>query len=115
MEIIFVVFWFIGYDFEFRELFGRWIVWALFRGTFDVHDERMRSLDEMHCGMLMRFIGRVIACSVEATQAHVNPIRTILKSAAQGRNGGRSEDGRRWVPDCQSIGYILLCGRFGLH
>ena len=34
----------------------------------------------------MRFIGRVIACSIEASQAHVNSIRTILKSVAPGRN-----------------------------
>jgi hypothetical protein len=99
MEIVFLVFWFFGDDFEFCEFLGRLFVGALFGSTPDIHNKRMRSLAIMHRGVLMQRILWIVTRSIEASETHINSIRTILKlamdaadAAGEAGNEGREED-----------------------
>ena len=82
MEIVFLVVWFICYDFEFGEFLGGWIVCTVFGRASVIDDERMGSLGIVHFGMLMRCILEVVTCSIVASETHIDSIWAILKSAA---------------------------------
>jgi hypothetical protein len=78
MEIVFLVVWFICYDFEFGEFLGGWIVCTVFGRASVIDDERMGSLGIVHFGMLMRCILEVVTCSIVASETHIDSIWAIL-------------------------------------
>jgi hypothetical protein len=123
VEVVFLVFWFFSYDFEFCEFFGGLVVCALFGRAFDVDDERMHRLDKVHFGVLVQFIVWVVTCSIEASETDIHSMRAILKFSTRKQEKTKEQVQRTWVrhfgtwegPGCQSIACILHGARFGLR